>query len=42
MINNNDVLRRIRFIFNFGDSKMIEIFSLAEHEVSRAQISDWL
>ena len=42
MINNNDVLRRIRFIFNFGDSKMIEIFSLAEHEVSRTQISDWL
>lgn len=42
MIKNNDVLRRIRFIFDFGDSKMIELFSQGGHEVSRAQISDWL
>ena len=41
-MNNNDVLRRIRFTFNFGDSKMISIFGLAGHEVTREQISDWL
>jgi uncharacterized protein YehS (DUF1456 family) len=38
----NDVLRRIRYSFNFDDSKMIAIFGLAGLEVTRAQISDWL
>ena len=41
-MTNNDVLRRIRYIFDFSDSKMIEIFGLANLEVSRAQVSDWL
>ena len=42
MINNNDILRRIRYTFDFSDSKMIELFSLADYQVTRAQISDWL
>jgi uncharacterized protein YehS (DUF1456 family) len=42
MVNSNDILRRIRYTFSFNDSKMIEIFGLAGHEVSRAQISNWL
>ena len=41
-MKNNDVLRRIRFIFDFDDSKMIEIFGLADRKVTRAEISDWL
>ena len=41
-MDNNDILRRIRFTFNFGDSKMISIFGLADHQVTREQISDWL
>jgi uncharacterized protein YehS (DUF1456 family) len=41
-MNNNDVLRRIRYIFDFGDSKMIAIFGNADHEVTREQVSDWL
>ncbi len=41
-MNNNDILRRIRYTFDFSDSKMISIFELAEAEVSRAQVSDWL
>jgi uncharacterized protein YehS (DUF1456 family) len=41
-VNNNDVLRRIRFIFDFSDSKMIALFGLADHQVTRAQISAWL
>ena len=41
-MTNNDVLRRIRYTFNFDDSKMIVIFGLAGLEVTRAQISDWL
>ena len=39
---NNDILRRIRYTFNFEDSQMIKIFGLADLEVTRAQISDWL
>lgn len=41
-MTNNDVLRRIRYTFNFDDSKMIAIFGLAGLEVTRAGISDWL
>ena len=41
-MNNNDVLRRIRYVFDFGDSKMIAIFGKADYEVTRGQISDWL
>ncbi|RKD15270.1 hypothetical protein BCY91_07110 [Pelobium manganitolerans] len=39
---NNDILRRLRFIFDLNDDKMIKIFALAAEEVTRAQISDWL
>jgi len=42
MVNANDILRRIRYTFEFSDSKMMEIFALAGHEITRAQISDWL
>ena len=41
-MNNNYVLRSIRFTFNFGDSKMISIFGLADQEVTREQVSAWL
>ncbi|OQY51128.1 MAG: hypothetical protein B6230_05400 [Desulfobacteraceae bacterium 4572_89] len=41
-MTNNDILRRIRYTFDFGDSKMIAIFSLADLTVSRARVSDWL
>ncbi|MBU0674123.1 MAG: DUF1456 family protein [Proteobacteria bacterium] len=41
-MNNNDVLRGIRFTFNLSDSKMISIFSQADHQVTRAEICDWL
>jgi len=41
-VTNNDVLRRIRYAFDFSDSKMIALFGLADHQVTRAQISDWL
>ncbi len=41
-MTNNDVLRRIRYTFDFSDSKMIALFALADHKVTRDQISDWL
>lgn len=39
---NNDILRRIRYTFDFSDSKMIALFALADHNVTREQLSDWL
>ena len=41
-MNNNDVLRRIRYTFDFDDTKMIAIFALGGLDVTRAEISDWL
>ena len=41
-MTKNDILRRIRYTYDFSDSKMISIFALAEHKVTRAEISDWL
>lgn len=41
-MTNNDILRRVRYIFDLSDAEMIEIFSLADCEVSREEISDWL
>lgn len=39
---NNDVLRRLRFILDFGDDQMIETFLLGGTEISRKQVSSWL
>ncbi len=39
---NNDVLRRVRYIFDYNDTKMIALFGLADHKVTREQISSWL
>jgi len=41
-MTNNDILRRLRYIFDFSDSKMISLFDLANLEVTRGQVSDWL
>ncbi len=41
-MTNNDVLRRIRYIFDYSDSKMIAIFALAHSKVTRAEVSNWL
>jgi len=39
---NNDILRRIRYSFDFSDPKMMTIFALAGLQVTREQIRDWL
>jgi len=41
-VTNNDILRRIRYTFDFNDTTMIEIFAAAEHQVTREQVSNWL
>jgi uncharacterized protein YehS (DUF1456 family) len=41
-MTHNDILRRIRYTLDLSDSKMMAIFALADFQVTRAQISDWL
>jgi uncharacterized protein YehS (DUF1456 family) len=41
-VTNNDILRRLRYTFDFNDAKMVAIFGLADHQVTRAQVSSWL
>ena len=41
-MTNNDILRRLRYSFDYDDNRMIKIFSQVEETVSREQISDWL
>ncbi|WP_318496096.1 YehS family protein [Photobacterium leiognathi] len=41
-MTNNDILRRIRYIFDLNDSQVIEIFAQADVTVSREQVCNWL
>ena len=41
-MTNNDIMRRLRFLFDYNDQKMIEIFELAEYEVAKEDIVEWL
>lgn len=39
---NNDVLRRVRYILDYNDDKMVKVFGHAGLEVTREQITKWL
>ncbi len=41
-MTNNDVLRRIRYTFSLSDANMMAIFALADEEVPRSEVSQWL
>lgn len=41
-MNNNDVLRKLRYTFNFNDKQMVAIFASAGEDVSREEVSSWL
>lgn len=41
-MTHNDVLRRIRYIFDLNDNHMIEVFACADHTVTREQVCAWL
>ncbi|MEJ8803919.1 YehS family protein [Pontibacter sp. H249] len=41
-MTNNDVLRRIRYTFDYNDAQMIELFASGGMQVTRADVSDWL
>lgn len=39
---NNDLLRRLRYVFDYNDIEMINIFKLGDLEVSRDVLVNWL
>ncbi len=41
-MTNNDILRRIRYTFDFNDKEMVDIFALANTNVTEEQIISWL
>jgi len=41
-INNNDILRRVRYIFDFSDPLMLSIFKLGGYEGSKPELMTWL
>lgn len=41
-MNQNDILRRVRYILDLDDSKMMSVFELGGAGVTRAQVSAWL
>ena len=41
-MTNNDILRRLRYIFDLNDTGMIAIFALADVDVRRGHIIAWL
>lgn len=41
-MKNNAILRQIRYTFDYHDDQMIKIFALADHDVTRVEICDWL
>jgi uncharacterized protein YehS (DUF1456 family) len=41
-MTNNDILRRIRYLFNYSDQQMAEVFELAEMKVSETEVKNWL
>ena len=42
IIDNNDILRRVRYVFDFSDPLMLSIFKLGGYEGSRAELKTWL
>jgi uncharacterized protein YehS (DUF1456 family) len=41
-MTNNDIIRQIRYAFDYSDTKMIQLFSMADLHVTRSQVSNWL
>lgn len=41
-MTNNDVLRRLRYIFDLSDTRMIAMWAHGGQQVTRATVSDWM
>ncbi len=41
-MNNNDILRRLRYALELNDQAMIDLFALVDQSVERDQLKNWL
>lgn len=41
-MNNNDILRRLRYALNINDAAMIELFKLSAYEIAQSELSGLL
>lgn len=41
-MNNNDILKRLRYTLDFNDTQMVELFEAAPTPITRVEVSDWL
>ncbi len=41
-MTNNDILKRIRYTFDYNDAQMIDLFAMGGQELTRADVSDFL
>ena len=41
-MNNNDILRRLRFVFDYNDTKMLEIFAKTGLEITNVELHHYL
>jgi len=41
-LNNNDVLRRLRYTFDLKELAIVEIFASAEETIAQEQVTAWL
>lgn len=40
-MTNNEVFRRVRYLFNYNDAQMISKFELANYEVTNTALTHW-
>jgi uncharacterized protein YehS (DUF1456 family) len=38
----NDVIKKLRFILDFNDQKMLDTYALGEGKLTRSELSNWL
>ena len=38
----NDVLIRLRYMFDYSDTEMVSVFAAADHVVTEEQVKNWL
>ncbi|MDD2983680.1 MAG: DUF1456 family protein [Crocinitomicaceae bacterium] len=41
-MNNNDILKRLRYTLDFNDTQMVELFQAAPAPITRVEVSNWL
>lgn len=41
-MTNNDILRRLRYLLDYNDAKMVEVYKLANQNIVKATMTNWL